>query len=255
MTIPKIIHIGWYQGFDKIPEKYKIYVDSWKKHNQDFKIEYWDNNRFINESGKKDWFPELLKIYNGMKSTRQTYALKMDLIKYFALNFYGGFWVDTDCMCINPIVKNFSLDTDKVQFVKFICVDPIIRHINSHLLDIWFIASPCGNPYWELTFEYIIKRNKNPYTFFNMTSICRDPLYYNNIHITHKGKYSCYIDEGICVRKKKSITNKTLCYHDFEGTWLDFNILNSYTIFMIRETNVTVIIFIIYVVALIIFLR
>ena len=39
----KIIHQIWFQGEKNIPEKYKPYIESIKKHNKEFNYILWDD--------------------------------------------------------------------------------------------------------------------------------------------------------------------------------------------------------------------
>lgn len=238
--IPKVIHIGWYQGFDKLPEKYNIYVESWKKHNPQFKIEYWDNDRFMREASSSRWHPEIFEKYTKVKAQKSTFAFKIDIIKLFALHMYGGFWVDTDCMCVNSIEKCFSLNQTKVHFCRLLCKGVVSNYVLNHTPDIWCIASPKGTetPYWDKTCNYMIERNKQSFEYFTMSEMCKDPEYYCYIHRKYNGMYSSVFADNLCVRDERQVTPETFCYHSFDGTWLVGNDLKTTVVSISRDTHV-----------------
>lgn len=219
--IPKVIHIGWYQGFDKLPPKYNKFIESWRIHNPSFRIEYWDNERFLKEAHAVNWYPEILNKYCTVKATIDVIAFKIDIIKIFALHHYGGFWVDTDNMCIRPIESCFSLDQTKVHFCRVICKSQVNSHFADIEPDIWCIASPEGTqtPYWEKTCEYIIQIDKKGSDLLNHP-LCSDCMYYKKIHDKYNGLYSALFSRENCVRNRKKITLQTFCIHEFSGTWL-----------------------------------
>ena len=45
--IPKIIHQIWWQGIDKLPDKYVKYSNSWVKYHPYWTITYWDKNNIF----------------------------------------------------------------------------------------------------------------------------------------------------------------------------------------------------------------
>lgn len=236
--IPSIIHIGWYQGFDNIPSKYDVYLASWKHHNPDFSIQYWSDSRFIEESEKDGWFPVLTNRYKRVKDGKGTYALKMDLIKLYVLNKYGGFWVDTDCMCVKSIKSIFDLNTNKVHFCNVICKSTVSRYFMESIPDIWCIASPKGehNSYWVDTCKYMTQ--VGPGTgYFDITPICSDPMYFLKVFNRHKGVYSCLFPDGMCARGSIHVLENTLCYHECDGSWLSGSI-GAKTAYMIRDTRI-----------------
>ena len=80
--IPKIIHHIWLGG--ELPDKYRMYVDSWKKYNPTWEHIFWndDNTKHIK-----------------IKHT-ENLGQRSDILRYHILKQYGGIYVDTDFECL-----------------------------------------------------------------------------------------------------------------------------------------------------------
>ena len=44
--IPKIIHYCWFGG-NELPDEYKYYIETWKKHCPDYQIKEWNEKTLI----------------------------------------------------------------------------------------------------------------------------------------------------------------------------------------------------------------
>jgi mannosyltransferase OCH1-like enzyme len=107
LSIPKIIHQIWWQGMDKLPEKYHSFKESWINHHPGWKIMYWDKTKIY----------DLIKFnYPTLKKTIENYPYmiqKIDMAKYLILYHYGGFYLDMDTICHKSLsnlykIKEFS---------------------------------------------------------------------------------------------------------------------------------------------------
>ena len=83
--IPKIIHYCWF-GRGQMPELGVKCIESWKKFLPDYQLMLWNEDSFD---------------VNQLRFTREAYAQKRyafvtDYVRLWALNTYGGVYMDTD---------------------------------------------------------------------------------------------------------------------------------------------------------------
>ncbi len=91
--IPKEIHYCWF-GNNPIPEKYKAYIDSWKKYCPDYEIKLWNEDNFDISSNK------------FMKDAYDAgdYAFASDYARLEIIYQHGGIYLDTDV----ELIKNLD---------------------------------------------------------------------------------------------------------------------------------------------------
>ena len=97
MSIPQITHQIWLQGWDSIPDKFKVNVKSLEQLNPDFKHMKWDESSLRYECAKISL--EVQKKFDSFKYLIQ----KVDLGRYVVLYNYGGISVDTDMLSFKTI--------------------------------------------------------------------------------------------------------------------------------------------------------
>ncbi|MEZ9835258.1 glycosyltransferase family 32 protein [Vibrio breoganii] len=100
--IPKIIHFCWF-GSNEKPENVENYIKSWKNKLPDYEIIEWNENNF--DINICDYTREAYKA--------KKYAFVSDYARLYALNKYGGIYLDTDV----EIVKSFSPLLDKADII------------------------------------------------------------------------------------------------------------------------------------------
>lgn len=83
--IPKKIHYCWLSG-DEYPILIKKCIESWQKHLPDYEIVLWDTSKI--DVSMNYWLNES---FNTKK-----YAFAADYIRFYALNKYGGIYLDAD---------------------------------------------------------------------------------------------------------------------------------------------------------------
>lgn len=134
--IPKIIHQSW--KTDVIPDEWKEYQETWKKHfpAPEYKYILWtdeDNRNLI-----KDHYPWFLKTYDNYPKNIQ----RADAVRYFYLYHYGGIYADLDC----EVRTNFYqyLDGDNINIVQSCYHDNRIMNC--------LMASPKGIDGWNKIF-------------------------------------------------------------------------------------------------------
>lgn len=100
--IPKIIHLCWLSG-DPYPPKIAKCLASWKKHLPDYEVMLWDTNRFDLESS----------IWVKQAFEKKKYAFAADYIRFHALYYYGGIYLDSDV----EVLKSFDDLLDLPYFI------------------------------------------------------------------------------------------------------------------------------------------
>lgn len=182
--IPKKLHYCWFGNHPK-PILFKQCLESWQKYCPDFEIIEW------NETNSKPYQNKFYK--NALR--KKKYAFVADYIRMKALYEYGGIYLDTDMLLLEPIdnllVHNFFIGEEvkgrvayglfgatkshrffkqmlnyyeRTEFNEFSL--PIITHIfdsiinNANLIENELIYTP--NYFYPLIYE---NRNEN-YTKF-----------------------------------------------------------------------------------------
>ncbi|XWV26222.1 glycosyl transferase [Tupanvirus soda lake] len=131
MTIPKIIHQIWIQGYQSIPTRLKRYHEECKEINNNYEHMFWNEEKII----------DLLRNYFGEKfvetySTFTVFAQKADFARYAILYVYGGIYLDMDMICkknLDPFL-NYKLfcTTDALHFFYKRYLNGIIGAVPNH---------------------------------------------------------------------------------------------------------------------------
>jgi len=111
MLIPKIIHQIWYQGYDKLPEKYHHMQQSWRELHPHWTYYLWDREKI--EQLIVESYPDVYNTYTKLPQMIQ----KIDLAKYVILHKYGGVYVDMDMKSLKCLDYLFIQYPDKDLFV------------------------------------------------------------------------------------------------------------------------------------------
>ncbi|MBQ9338999.1 MAG: glycosyl transferase [Paludibacteraceae bacterium] len=83
--IPKIIHYCWFGGA-QMPELARNCIESWRKFLPDYELRLWNEQTFDINS-----VPYVKEAYEARK-----FAFMTDYVRLWALNKYGGIYMDTD---------------------------------------------------------------------------------------------------------------------------------------------------------------
>lgn len=97
--IPKIIHYCWFGG-NALPKLEERCVASWRKYMPDLEIKRWDETNFDIAAAPK----YVRQAYEAKK-----YAFVSDYVRLWALEQYGGVYVDTDVKVLKsykPLLKD-----------------------------------------------------------------------------------------------------------------------------------------------------
>jgi mannosyltransferase OCH1-like enzyme len=104
MSIPKITHQIWMQGWDALPEKFKQNVDDLHTMNPEYEHKQWD---------EKSLREECKKVGNSCVARFDSYEKmisKVDFGRYVLLYRYGGISIDTDMKPLRPIRETPGID-------------------------------------------------------------------------------------------------------------------------------------------------
>ena len=215
MSIPKITHQIWLQGWSKVPEKFQENIQLLRSLNPDYTHMTWDETSLRQECMKLgqdvaerfDSFPYLMQ--------------KVDLGRYVVIYNYGGISVDTDMKSLRPISETPHLDTDKlivsysafpVSVLGFVNNAMILaKKYNPVLLKL--IQSIVQTPVKESDYptkEFYIDASTSPSRFNTIIFKYKE----NVLFLDHRHYEPCFSVDPVCRPNKYSIMD-----HKHELSW------------------------------------
>lgn len=99
--IPKIIHYCWFGG-NPLPELEQRCLASWHEHMPDWEYRWWNEDTFDISSAP---------LYVRQAYEARKYAFVSDYVRLWALEQYGGLYMDVDFMAYRPfdeLMNNYS---------------------------------------------------------------------------------------------------------------------------------------------------
>ena len=172
--IPKVIHQIWWQGINKIPDKYQSFRQSWIDNHKGWNVICWDKKKILELV--KFYYPHLLKLIKFYPNMIQ----KIDMAKYIILYHHGGFYVDMDTIC-NKSLKNLY-NIPEYQKYNFICskmeIVPFIKIINNGI-----IFSKPRHPLLKILISNL-EKNKEQLFYQNQDLYIMEstgPIFYNDL--------------------------------------------------------------------------
>lgn len=167
MTIPKIIHQIWLQGYDQIPTKLKMYHEHCKNINNNFKYIFWDDKK-ITKLLMENFGKEYVELFNHY----QYMAQKADFARYAILYVYGGIYLDMDTMCKKNL---FNFLQHKFFFTRTNDLPNIIypRYQTG------IIGSVAKHPIFPIIFQNMFSRKQHAK---NVTYSTGTRLFYDSIN-------------------------------------------------------------------------
>lgn len=90
--IPKIIHFCWISG-DPYPELIAECIQSWKVYLPDYKFVLWDRKKV--DTIDSTWLKQTIEL--------KKYAFAADYIRIYAINHYGGIYLDADVELVGSL--------------------------------------------------------------------------------------------------------------------------------------------------------
>jgi len=215
MSIPLITHQIWIQGWDVIPDKFKVNTESLKKHNPDFTHMTWDEKSLREECAKIS--TKVRDKFDSLKYIVQ----KADLGRYVILYNYGGVYADTDMFSLKPIA-----DTPNFKTKDFIISYAPYPSNKLGFINNGVIMSKKNNTILMELIMKIVETNINEkYCLFKLLYIflSTGPLILLSVIYKHStdvfildNKYyePCYIDNPFCKFCEESIMD-----HRHESSW------------------------------------
>ncbi|EGG81081.1 hypothetical protein HMPREF0992_02428 [Lachnospiraceae bacterium 6_1_63FAA] len=122
--IPHIIHLCWF-GKGKYPKLTENCIKSWKRYLPDYEVMVWNENSFDVESHE----------YTRIAYQKKKWAFISDYVRLYALEKYGGVYMDTDL----EVIRDFSELLKKHEFVS--------STLEGGLITAGFIATRAQHPY------------------------------------------------------------------------------------------------------------
>lgn len=202
--IPKIIHYCWF-GQGKMNELHKQCIESWKEILYDYEIMIWNEESFDIDSC----------IYTKEAYEAKKFAYVSDYVRLYALNKYGGIYLDTDVRVLktfNPFLnfKGFISYEDDKKKIPATCVigscknNELIKVFLDYYKDKSFINEYGGYDLIPNTviFSKILRKQSKNYLD-------------ENIYIFPSTYFSPELHDG-----KPLVTNNTYSIHYFDGSWI-----------------------------------
>lgn len=128
MAIPKITHQIWFQGWDKLPEKFHGNVSLLRELNPNYEHKTWDEHSLRAEC----------RIYSEACAQKfdslEHMIMKIDLGRYVVLHNYGGISVDTDMKPLKPLDTLPFMDNPPKGFMISKSAMPLIDYVNNGIL-------------------------------------------------------------------------------------------------------------------------
>ncbi len=205
--IPKIIHYCWF-GPKELPEKDRKYMETWKKFLPDYELKLWNESNF-----DIDMFPYVRQAYDKKK-----FAFVSDVARLYALVNEGGIYMDTDVEILKPL--------DNVLNHKAVLGFEIGKRIMTA-----FMATEPGNPIFESLLNLYASEQfiKQDGTIDITTNVQRTTPFFESRGLKTDDSFqiiddiAIYPSEYFCPYNydthEEKITENTLCYHHFAGTW------------------------------------
>ena len=241
MSIPKITHQIWMQGFENIPEKFKKNVDDLHKLNPEYEHKQWNEESLRTECLK--YSKECLERFDAF----DLMIMKVDLGRYAVLYNYGGISVDTDMVQLRSIRNTPGIDSETFIISRQSFPLGLIGYLNNAM-----ICTSIHNTIMQTIINEIIQ-DKRKCSDFLLNEICVDTITgpkfitkvlknsnIQNLILDSKYYEPCANLDITCKPDKDTIMD-----HKHEGSWASSYILyiGIICIFIIKHINYILIIF------------
>lgn len=208
--IPKIIHYCWFGRGQMSPLAHKCLL-SWRKHLPDYKLMLWNEENF-----DLSLFPYAKEAYREKK-----FAFVTDVCRLYALQQFGGVYMDTDVEILKPLASEFL---SKQAFSGF---------EDNNFLPTGLMASIPNGQWVSDLLEYYVGRSF--YLADGGIDTTTNTQVITSYMSQHKGILlentfqeipdycTLYPSDFFCPKSwqtsELNITNNTYCIHHFAGSW------------------------------------
>ena len=209
--IPKIIHYCWFGG-KELPELAQKCIESWKKYLPEYELRLWNEETF-----DLDMYPYAREAYDNRK-----FAFVTDVVRLWALEKFGGVYMDTDVEILRPLgdLMNLPAFTGYEASMKNA---PVTGLMASASHGVWVR---------EQLAYYEGKHFVQPDGALDMTP---NTITIANIMVaggfTIDGKYQVYKGDmhvfpvdyfcPLTSTRVLKLTKNTYCIHHFAGSWVE----------------------------------
>lgn len=207
--IPKIIHYCWF-GRGQMPELALNCIESWKKFLPDYELMLWNEDSFNITS-----VPYVKEAYEARK-----FAFVTDYVRLWALNRFGGVYMDTDVEIVKPLDDLLDLPAF-TGYEASTSGAPVTGLMASAPDGVWVkeqLAAYDGRHF---------KKEDGTLDMTTNTVIISDIMTANGFVID--GKYHVYKDDmhvfpvdyfcPLTSTRVLKMTDNTYCIHHFAGSW------------------------------------
>lgn len=201
--IPKIMHHVWV-GPDPLPDQEKFFINSWKDLHPDWKFIFWNNDSIKNLDINDD-------CSQAIQDAGNLYACQADVIRYIAVNTFGGIYIDTDIECFRNIDE--LIDNE----IEFLGLRP---HSGNWITNAFFGAIKNSEVLNSVISNIFCQKNnqKNPYgPVFLTRHVRRKFNFKKNQKINESTSSKCSVLNSIEFWNQKS--KNPYCRHLFKGSW------------------------------------
>jgi mannosyltransferase OCH1-like enzyme len=223
MVVPKVTHQVWFQGWDKLPEKYREDAEKLSDFNQNWEHKKWDEHSLRAECEK--FSPEALLKFEEFTNMIH----KVDFGRYIVLYNHGGVSVDCDSECLRPLEKvpgidRYDLILGKNSLTKL--ENKVASYGLSRDLVIVNNASLCcskENPLMKQFIEFLIKNESWNEDLLLDTQLKTGPLalsVFFNRHID-----DVLILDSDVFEPFGNVTKRTVLNHKYDQSWTGYGTL------------------------------
>jgi mannosyltransferase OCH1-like enzyme/glycosyltransferase involved in cell wall biosynthesis len=156
-TIPKIIHQTWKD--ENIPPQLAALQQTWRERHPDWEYKLWtdtENREFLAR-----FYPWFLPIYDSY----QHHICRVDAIRYFWLDYYGGIYIDLDFECLAPIdllIAERSILLSLEPSAHTIENDMVQERNLSEIISPAWMASAPEHPFWQHVWQHLVNNRSHP---------------------------------------------------------------------------------------------
>lgn len=209
--IPKIIHYCWF-GRGKMPELALKCIASWHKYLPEYEYKLWNEDTFDINS-----VPYVKEAYEARK-----FAFITDYIRLWALNKFGGVYMDTDVEILRPLDEFMKLPA----FTGY--------EASSSMAPVTGLMASAANGVWvkEQLAYYDDKHFRRADGTLDLTpnTITISKIMTDNGFVID-GKYGVYKNDmhvfpvdyfcPLTSTRVLKLTSNTACIHHFAGSWVE----------------------------------
>ena len=189
----------------EIPQKYMERIEKCSIVNPGFKIIIWngyDCRRLLEE-----YYPFYLQLYDSFDENIK----RCDMIRYFILYHYGGFYMDCDRICLKDLSGLLN---------KYSNYDILLGRLDNYLINNDFIYSKRKSDFMKFCMKNV-KDSTNIIRSLNILSTA-GPIFLTYQYWTYKGR-----DKIMIIKKEVNMCTTCSCKADFNDTYTFADISNS----------------------------